>query len=139
MSREAVVAEARTWLKTPYHHRAAIKGAGVDCAQILVEVYSACGLIPHFDTGDYPPDWMMHREEERYLGFVLDYAHEVETPKPGDVVLYKVGRCFAHGGIVVDWPTIIHASNRDRGVVLGEGLGGWLADREVKFFSLWSD
>lgn len=139
MSRADVVAEAMTWLKTPYHHRASVKGAGVDCAQILVEVYSACGLIPKFDTGDYTPDWMMHREEERYLSFVLNYAHEVETPQPGDVVLYKVGRCFAHGGIVVDWPTIIHASRYDRGVVLGEGLGGWLEGREVRFFSLWDD
>ena len=75
--RTAVLDEARSWLGTPYHHRACVKGAGVDCAQILIAVYANAGLIQAFDTGDYPPDWMLHREEERYLGFVLDHAHEV--------------------------------------------------------------
>lgn len=135
--RKAVVAEAHTWLRTPYHHKAAIKGAGVDCAMILVEVYHACGLIPRIDVGDYPPDWMMHRDEERYLGWVKKYCCEVETAQPGDIALYRVGRCFSHGAIVVDWPTIIHAYIRERNVQLADGRGGWLAGRIVKFYSLW--
>lgn len=134
MTREKIVAEAMTWLRTPYHHHARVKGAGVDCAQILIAVYSAVGLVEEFDTGDYPPDWMMHRDEERYLGFVTAHAAQVDEPLPGDVVLYKVGRCFSHGGIVIDWPTIIHASNRDREVVLGDGRQGWLADRERTYW-----
>jgi cell wall-associated NlpC family hydrolase len=36
--RAAVVAEARTWIKTPWRHMADIKGAGVDCAMLLVRV-----------------------------------------------------------------------------------------------------
>ena len=134
MTRANVVAEAMTWLRTPYHHRARVKGAGVDCAQILIAVYAAVGLIDEFDTGDYPPDWMMHRSEERYLSFVLDRAEPVAEPLPGDVALYKVGRCFAHAGIVVEWPTIIHASNRDRAVVLADGTQGWLAGRDITFW-----
>ena len=134
MTRANVVSEAMTWLRTPYHHRARVKGAGVDCAQILIAVYAAVGLIDEFDTGDYPPDWMMHRSEERYLSFVLDRAEPVAEPLPGDVALYKVGRCFAHAGIVVEWPTIIHASNIDRAVVLADGTQGWLAGRDIKFW-----
>ena len=37
-SRAAVVAEAIAWLGTPYHHRARIKGVGVDCAQLALGV-----------------------------------------------------------------------------------------------------
>ena len=37
--RAAVVAEARSWIKTPWVHMAAIKGAGVDCAMLLARVY----------------------------------------------------------------------------------------------------
>lgn len=129
-----VVAEAMTWLRTPYHHKARIKGGGVDCAQILIAVYAEVGLIEDFDPGDYPPDWMMHRDEERYLGFVERYASPVESPMPGDIVLYKVGRCFSHGGIVVEWPTIIHAWLREGAVVLADGTQGKLADRERVFF-----
>lgn len=131
---QTVVEIAKTWLRTPYHHSARVKGAGVDCAQILLDVFVEAGLIEDFDPGDYPPDWMMHRSEERYLSFVTDRADLVESPQPGDVVLYKVGRCFAHGGIVVDWPTIIHASSRDRMVCLADGTQGWLAGRDVQFW-----
>jgi cell wall-associated NlpC family hydrolase len=108
--RSAVVAEAMTWLRTPYHHAARVKGAGVDCAMLPAAVYTACGLIdePVFDA--YPPDWHMHRDAERYLATVLDYAVEIETdPLPGDLVLWRFGRCFSHGAIVIEWPTVIHA------------------------------
>jgi cell wall-associated NlpC family hydrolase len=30
-TREAVIAEARTWLGTPWHHQASLKGVGCDC------------------------------------------------------------------------------------------------------------
>jgi cell wall-associated NlpC family hydrolase len=132
--RQAVVDAAMGWLRTPYHHLARVKGAGVDCAQILIAVYAEAGLIDDFDPGDYPPDWMQHRSEERYLSFVTDRAERVDVPLPGDVALYKVGRCFAHGAIVFGWPSIIHASNRDRMVCLADGTQGWLAGREVQFW-----
>lgn len=131
---QAIIDSAMTWLGTPYHHRACVKGAGVDCAQIIKAVFVEAGLIETFEEGDYPPDWMQHRSEERYLSFVTDRADQVDTPLPGDVALYKVGRCFAHGAIVIDWPLIIHASNRDREVVLADGTQGWLAGREVQFW-----
>lgn len=134
--RQAVLAIARTWLKTPWHHRARVKGAGVDCAQILIAVYAEAGLVEEFDTGDYPPDWMMHRSQERFLEFVRQYADQVEAPLPGDLALYFVGRCFSHGAIVTAWPEIIHASNRDRMVCYADGTQGWLAAREVQFWRL---
>ena len=35
--RETIIAEARAWIGTPYHHQAALKGVGCDClGQILV-------------------------------------------------------------------------------------------------------
>ena len=58
--RQEIIDEAATWLRTPYHHAAAIKGAGVDCAQILIEVYAAVGLADKPDVGNYAPDWMLH-------------------------------------------------------------------------------
>ena len=44
--RFAVVAAARAWLGTPYHHAADIRGVGVDCAMILVRVFCDLGLVP---------------------------------------------------------------------------------------------
>ena len=50
--RQAVVAEALTWLGTPYHHRARVKGAGVDCGQLLAAVFEGAGVLRHVDPGD---------------------------------------------------------------------------------------
>jgi cell wall-associated NlpC family hydrolase len=122
---ESVVAEALTWLNTPYHHHGRLKGVGTDCAMLLCEVYRVCGLIPFIDPRPYPPDWHLHRGEERYLHWVEDYADPVESPAPGDVALYKFGRAVSHGGIVVDWPLIVHADIRE-GVVLADGTQGRL-------------
>lgn len=131
----AVVEEARTWLGTPYHHQGRIKGVGVDCAMILCDVFHAAGLIPYIDPRPYPPDWHMHRSEERYLSWVEKYADPVETPEPGDVALYRFGRTISHGAIVVAWPTIIHAY-RGEGVVLADGEKGVLEGRLAGFWRI---
>lgn len=108
--RVAVVNEVRSWLGTPYHHEARVKGVGVDCAQLLIGVYSAVGLAPPPAVEHYPPDWHLHRTAERYLSIVLDHAREIPGPPlAGDIVLWRFGRCFSHGAIVVEWPLVIHA------------------------------
>lgn len=139
-TREAVIAEARTWLRTPYAHAGRIKGAGVDCATLLAEVYTGVGIIPPVEISAYPPDWHLHRGEERYLDLVLAHAHEIKRgdAQPGDIALYQWGRTFAHGAIIADpgWPAIIHAYMPAGCVIEDRGDGGRLAEREVRFFSL---
>jgi cell wall-associated NlpC family hydrolase len=39
MKRPDIVEEARSWLGTPYHHQAALKGVGCDCIGLLRGVY----------------------------------------------------------------------------------------------------
>jgi cell wall-associated NlpC family hydrolase len=132
--RAAVVAEAHTWLRTPWHHNQAVKGAGVDCGRLLKAVYVATGAIDDFTLDDYPPDWMLHRDEERFLGVVLDHCAQVDTPLPGDMALWRYFRCFSHGGIVIGWPRLIHAHLIERAVVIGTAAERPLAGRPVMFF-----
>jgi len=107
-----------------------------------VRVYCDLGLVERFDPRPYTQDWMMHRNEERYLSFLLERAHLVESPGPGDVILFRIGRCFAHGGIVTKpHPlTIIHAF-MPAGCVLEDEVArsAELADRlrSAKFASYW--
>lgn len=134
--RQAVLTEAESWLRTPYRHRARVKGAGADCAQFLIGVYAAVGKVSPFEPEDYPQDWMMHRSEERYLGEVAQRCKSIPYPAPADIALFKFGRCFSHTGIVVSWPLLIHANLRDRCVAWGDATKGDLAGREVKFFEV---
>lgn len=135
-TRQVIVAEAMTWLKTPYHHRQRVKGVGVDCAQILIGIFTAVGLVEPFEVENYPADWMMHREEDRFRLKVREYADQIalEEVQPGDVALYLVGKCFAHGAVILDWPLVIHADSRYGAVTLAEGDQGWLAGRAVEFY-----
>lgn len=144
-ARAAVVAEARSFVNTPYHHFGKIKGVGVDCATLISEVFTRVGMIAPVDTPEYSPQWFMHQSAELYMREVLRHAHRTDAPLPGDVALWKVGRCFAHGAIVINpgWPAIIHAY-QPAGIVLeANGTDAALAQhksgkhREVRFFTLW--
>ncbi len=35
IAREKIVAAARAWVGTPYHHQASVKGAGCDCLGLI--------------------------------------------------------------------------------------------------------
>jgi NlpC/P60 family putative phage cell wall peptidase len=109
--RQKIVDEALSWIRTPFHHNQCCKGAGVDCAGFLYGVFRNAGFTGELDIGQYSPDWYLHRAEEKFLEWVRQYATAVETPpyRPGDVVMYRYGRCFAHAAIVIEWPKIIHA------------------------------
>lgn len=133
--RESVVRIARSWLGTPYEHMQRVKGCGADCAMFPLAVYQEAGLLPDVKIDYYPMDWHLHRSDERYLEFVQRFAHEVETPLPGDFVLYRFGRCFSHGAIVIAWPLVIH-SMMGKGVLLADGeREGQLVGRERRSFS----
>ena len=133
--RSAVLQEAATWIGTPWIHRAKIKGAGVDCAQFLIGAFCGAGVIEPFDTGDYPIDWMLHREEERFIGWIERYMEPTNSPQPADVAVWKYGRAFSHAAIVVEWPRIIHSFRKERGVVWGDASSGDLSHHPHKFYA----
>lgn len=140
--RARVEAIARTWLATPFHDHARVKGAGCDCATLLLEVFAEAGLIPPTDVGHYSPQFFQHQPEERYLGWVKKFAREIpnEQARPGDIALWKIGKCFAHGALIVSpgWPAIIHAHAPSRCVREDNGLRPRLGRvLDLKFFSLW--
>lgn len=147
--RARVAKIARSWERTPYRHMGRVKGAGADCLTLLAEVFHEAGLIPKIDIEFYPKDWMHHRSAERYLEGLLCYTHEIFTePQQGDIILWKVGRCFSHGAIVLDYPLIIHAQagvgvmqeNAENAAWLthvGENTSEKGKPRERRVFSYW--
>lgn len=120
--RAVIIEEAKTWLGTPWHHEARIKGAGVDCGMLILGIGENLGLIPHVNPPHYGPDFMLHRSDEWYVEIILKFADEIfsEAYLPGDIVVFKHGRIYSHGGIIVNWPLIIHASAPERCVLYGD-------------------
>jgi len=140
IQRAAVVAEALRWEGTPWHHQARVRGAGVDCGQLLAAVYEAAGVIPHLETEAYPNDFMLHRDEEQFLAYVERYARRITTPpQPGDIALYRIGRVISHAAIVLDWHRVLHAYATAEHVVQDNATANaWLRSHFVGIWSPWS-
>jgi len=137
--RSNIVRAAREWLGTPYHHHARVKGAGADCAMFPLAVYQECGVLPReYRPPQYSVQWHLHRSEELYLKEIGKFVIEIDSPpQPADFVVFRFGRTFSHGAIVVNWPIIIH-SYIPHGVLLSDALrDGELLSREHKCFEVW--
>jgi cell wall-associated NlpC family hydrolase len=136
--RQAVVAEALSWERTPYEHQQALKGVGVDCAMFPLAVYQNAGLIPRaVPLIEYAGQWHLNQETELYMQWVVKLGG-VETTElaPGNLVLYRLGRTFCHGALILDWPSVIHSELR-RGVVKADGeKEGDLFRKERKVFTI---
>lgn len=114
-TREQIIAEARSWLGTPWVHQHRTKGVGVDCAGLVIGVARALGVVPaDFDVNGYG------RQPDGTLLDVCD-AHLHRVPRgqmqPGDVVVLAYERDPQHMGIVVpyrgsaDMLGLVHAAD----------------------------
>lgn len=118
---DKIVAEARSWLRTPYRVRGMVKGAGCDCGSFLMAVGIACGFIAPEQLEVYSVDCWAHWSDEKYLKRVMLHAIKVldgvayrsTKIEPGCFVLSQAVGCarFNHGGIVTRWPFLVHAVN----------------------------
>ena len=118
--RASLVKEAQSWLGTPFHHEACLKGSGVDCGNLLKAVFSASGLPAPATLPHYPRDFMLHSSKEWFVEIVLQFASELpegSSPEPADVIVFRHGRTYSHGAIVIAWPEIIHADFDARAVI----------------------
>jgi cell wall-associated NlpC family hydrolase len=107
---EALVAEARRWLGTPFRHQGRIRGEGVDCIGLVLEPARALGLTD-YRTGAYsrlPDAGAMREELARHLITVAR-----ADVRPGDILLLAAPLSPCHLALVgelADTLTMIHAS-----------------------------
>jgi NlpC/P60 family putative phage cell wall peptidase len=85
--KEDIVAEARKWLDTPYHHQARVIGHGVDCIGLIVGVCKALAL-PHADSVNYgrmPEGDRLIMELRRHAGREV----RPELAEAGDILVFR--------------------------------------------------
>lgn len=136
--RTQIVRTAKEWIGTPYHHHAGIRHAGADCAMFPLAVYQQCGVLPlDYQPPQYSVQWHLHRSEELYLKEIEQFVSEISgPPQPADFIVFRFGRTYSHGAIVVDWPVVIH-SYIPHGVLLSDALrDGELLGRPRKYFEV---
>lgn len=135
MKRELIVAEARSWLGTPYRHQASLKGVGCDCLGLVRGVWrTAVGPEPEAPP-PYRPDWAELGGDEALLAAAQRWLRPIETPRPGDVLLFRMtpGAPGKHAAVMSGPERMIHAY-WGRAVV-ESALGAWWRMRLVAAFA----
>ncbi|GJE41916.1 NlpC/P60 family protein [Methylobacterium soli] len=139
----AFVAEARTWLGTPYRHQASLKGVGCDCLGLVRGVWrGVLGPEPE-PAPPYAASWAesapagtdpLAEAAERHLirvagpptaGLPAAGPPAASAPEAGDVLLFAFRRHLParHCAIATGAGTMIHA--HDGAVVAEVAITPW--------------
>lgn len=125
--RDEVVEEVLSWVGTPYHDMACLKGVGVDCAMLIFGVAKAVGLtdMEASDMPKYSPS--MHVFNKSFLideivkfGCVPIALNKAQA---GDILLFEFHNTIAHAGIKVGTNEVVHAVKRP-GLVVRVDISG---------------
>ena len=108
-----VVAAARSWIGTPYHDQASIKGVGADCLGLARGIWrEVIGQEP-LDVPPYTRDWGETRADEVLEMGELDWLVQepIAGAGRGSVVLFRMvpNAIAKHVGILTGEGTFVHA------------------------------
>lgn len=143
---DLVVAEARSWVGTPYVHQHRTKGHAVDCVGLVIGVGLAAGVLPTWT----PEAWAPHQSYGRAANpahmsraieeFLLPLYPADAAAAPDGTIAFMAWRrdLPMHVAILASMPdgrrTMIHAYPQARRVV-EHGFAAEWPDRVV---SLWT-
>ena len=125
--RARILAAARRFVGTPYHHQAALAGAGCDCLGLIRGVWRELyGAEPEHPP-PYTPDWGEVGDAEPMLDAARRHLTPLDLARigPGDVLLFRLrpGCPMKHAAILSEGGRMIHAQSRDR--VREVTMGAW--------------
>ncbi len=111
--REAIIAEARSWIGTPYHHQASLKGIGADCLGLVRGVWRSVHGYDAETPPAYSRDWAEAAGEETLLAAAGRHMRPIEIAdmKFGDVLIFRFRASVPakHVGILMSATAFVHA------------------------------
>jgi NlpC/P60 family putative phage cell wall peptidase len=127
MTRDSIIAEARSWIGTPYRHQASLKGVGCDCLGLVRGVWRATSGEEPEAVPAYAPDWAEASGKEALAAAARRHLIEIgaENFAPGDVLLFRWRQNFPakHAAIVTAPHLMVHA--HDGAAVAEVALAPW--------------
>ena len=112
-SRDQICEAARSWIGTPYHHQASLKGVGADCLGLVRGVWRDL-----YETdAECPPPYSRDWAEASGIETMLEAAGRHLRLNangdfgPSDVLIFRMraGSVAKHAGIAVSVDTMVHA------------------------------
>jgi NlpC/P60 family putative phage cell wall peptidase len=133
ITRESIVTAARSWIDTPYHHQASLKGVGCDCLGLIRGLWRELQGPEPEPLPAYTRDWGDATGSEPLLGAARRHLVPVKLAEaqPGDVIVFRMQAGIAkHAGILVSARTAVGLVERGRNLIEGarfvhaqEGIG----------------
>jgi NlpC/P60 family putative phage cell wall peptidase len=103
-----IVTQARTWLGTPFHHQARLKGKGCDCLGLVVGVVDELGLEDANGMKLAAHDEITYSRQpdgayltEKLTGLLAEIP--ASEARAGDLALFKVRENPQHLAILTDY------------------------------------
>ncbi len=112
-SRSRIVALAREWLGTPYHHQASLRGVGTDCVGLVRGIWRDLHGAEAQALPAYTRDWAEGSGRETLLEAARRHLVEIAPfdAQPGDVLVFRWRRntLAKHCAILSKPIAMIHA------------------------------
>lgn len=112
-SRDDIVAEARRWVGTPYHHQASVRGIGTDCLGLVRGVWRVLHGADAEAVPAYSRDWAEATGAETMLAAARRHLLERQPAQiaPGDVLIfrYRSHAVAKHVAILSGPASMVHA------------------------------
>ena len=113
---DLVIATARSWLGTPYHDQASLRGVGCDCLGLARGVWREVVGNEPFPIPPYSRDWGETGPREVLAEGARAMMPELDPSeaRPGALVLFRMmpGAIAKHVGILTGHETFLHAYER---------------------------
>ena len=136
-ARAAIVARARAWIGTPYHHQASCRGAGADCLGLVRGVWRDLHGADAEAPPPYSRDWAEASGEETLLAAATRHLRPIaaDAADAGDVVVFRLraGVAAKHVAILTGPHTFVHAM--EGGPACEVALTSWWRRRIAGAFS----
>ncbi len=111
--RARVIAEARSWIGTPYLHQASLKNIGCDCLGLIRGVWRHIYGHEPEATPAYSPDWAESTKSEQLASAARRHMCEINRCdfRAGDLLIFRWRSHVPakHLAIAVSATTMIHA------------------------------
>ena len=112
-TRDEIVARARAWIGTPYHHQASCRTVGADCLGLVrgvwCEIYGCDAETPPA----YSRDWAEASGAETLLAAAGRHLQPIAIARAdaGDVVVFRLraGLVAKHAAIMLTKSSFVHA------------------------------
>lgn len=108
-----VLAEAMTWLGTPYRHQGSRKGVGCDCLGLVRGIWRVLYGGEPEPPGPYTPDWAETGNGDPLLEAARRHCRQKqpEEARPGDLLVFRwrAHHAAKHLGILLAGEHFLHA------------------------------